>query len=73
MCLSIPAKVLEISGESARTDCGGNIVGCNLALVDDVQVGDYVLVHAGFAIQKYEQQEALDILRMIREVLDEAP
>ena len=73
MCLAVPAKILEINGDSARADCGGNVVECNLALIDDAQVGDYVLVHAGFAIQKYEEQEALEILELLREALDEAP
>jgi len=73
MCLSIPAKVLEIDGDSAKADCGGNIVACDLALEEGVEVGDYLLIHAGFAIQKYEPQEARDVLRMIREVLDENP
>ena len=72
MCLSIPAKVLEVKGDVARADVGGNVVECNLALTDDAAVGDYVLVHAGFAIQKYDEDEALEVLAMLREALGEA-
>ena len=73
MCLSIPAKILEINGDTARADCGGNLVTCNLSLVEAPQVGEYVLVHAGFAIQKYDEREALEVLDLLREALDETP
>jgi len=51
MCLAIPAKVLSISGTNAKVDFGGNIIReVDVSLVN-VKVGDYVLVHAGYAIQ----------------------
>lgn len=69
MCLSIPAKVLEIDGQMAKTDCDGNTVMANISMVPDVQLGEYVIVHAGFAIQKYDEEEAMKTFDMLREVL----
>ncbi len=70
MCLSIPGEVLEITGDTARVSVGGNMVNCNMMLVRDagITVGDYVLVHTGFAIQKYDLEEARAILDMLRQV-----
>ena len=68
MCLSIPAKVIEIDGASGVVDCDGNRVEANFSLLKDVGVGDYVLVHAGFAIQKYEPQDAAETLAIWEEM-----
>ena len=62
MCLSIPAKILETDGLSARADMGGNVVRLDLSLVPDARPGDYVLVHAGFAIEKYDSKEEAEIV-----------
>ena len=70
MCLSIPAVVIEIDGDVGKADVAGNIVDVNLTMVEDIEVGDYVLVHAGFAIQKYEREEALETIRILKEVFD---
>ena len=67
MCLSVPAQVLEIDGLTASVDAGGNRIQANVSLLEEVAVGDYVLVHAGFAIQKYDQQEAEEVLQLLRE------
>jgi len=71
MCLSVPGKVLTIDDQSARVDVDGMVVDCNLMVLqdEDVAVGDYVLIHAGFAIQKYELGEALELLRLLRDAL----
>ncbi|MGQ9602881.1 MAG: HypC/HybG/HupF family hydrogenase formation chaperone [bacterium] len=70
MCLAIPALVIEKNGDWARADVGGVIREISLELVDQpVDVGDYVLLHAGFAIHKLEKEEALETLRLMREVL----
>ena len=70
MCLSIPAKVTEISGSGSGArgvaDVAGNRVEVDLSLVEDARVGDYVLVHAGFALQKYDLEEARAILAMLK-------
>lgn len=53
MCLAIPAKIIECRGEWARVEVGGVEREVNVAFVDDPQPGDYVLLHAGFAIRKW--------------------
>ena len=68
MCLSIPAKILEIKGTSGIVDCDGNTVEVNLSLLGDIKVGDYVLIHAGFAIQKYDPADALETLKVWEEL-----
>ncbi|MBN1158273.1 MAG: HypC/HybG/HupF family hydrogenase formation chaperone [Bacteroidales bacterium] len=68
MCLSIPAKILEIDGDSATASVGGAVVRTSLQLLDDVQVGDYVLIHTGFALQKISEEEALETIRIIEEL-----
>lgn len=70
MCLSVPAKVIEIDGDVGKADVDGNIVDVNLMMVEGVSVGDYVLVHTGFAIQKYEREDALETIRLLREMFD---
>jgi hydrogenase expression/formation protein HypC len=65
MCLSIPAKVISIEGNMARASVGGAIVNTSLHLVDDVEIGDYVLIHTGFALQKISETEALETIRLI--------
>jgi len=67
MCLAVPAKVLTLDGAAALVDVGGNRVEANVSLVPDVEVGDYVMVHAGFAITKYEPEDAAETLRVLRE------
>jgi hydrogenase expression/formation protein HypC len=68
MCLSIPAKVLAIQGETATVSVGGNHFTAGLQMLDDVEPGDYVLLHAGFAIQKISDQEARETLDLLREM-----
>lgn len=67
MCLSIPAKILEIDGDKAKVSIGGTIVEAGLHLVEDVSIGDYVLVHTGFAIQKISEEEAKETLELFKE------
>ncbi|MEM3552812.1 MAG: HypC/HybG/HupF family hydrogenase formation chaperone, partial [Candidatus Bathyarchaeia archaeon] len=67
--LAIPAKVLSISGVNAKVDFGGNIIReVDVSLVN-VKVGDYVLVHAGYAIQVLSKEEAEETLRLWKEIL----
>jgi hydrogenase expression/formation protein HypC len=68
MCLSIPAKILSVEGNTAKASVGGAIINTSLHLVDDIQPGDYVLVHTGFALQKISEEEALETIRMIEEM-----
>jgi len=68
MCLSIPAKIVEINGEMAKVTVGETYVNASLQLLDDVKIGDYVLLHTGFAIEKISEEEAMENLRMIKEL-----
>jgi hydrogenase expression/formation protein HypC len=70
MCLAVPAKIIELNGAAARVEIGGNIRDANLSLVEEVKVGDYVMLHAGFAIAKYEPEDALRALELLRELAD---
>jgi hydrogenase expression/formation protein HypC len=72
MCLSIPAKILSIDGNTARASVGGAVVNTSLHLVDGVKIGDYVLIHTGFALQIISEEEALETIRLIDE-LTQAP
>ena len=58
MCLSIPAEVLEINGKNAKVSIAGTFYNTSLELVDGVKVGDFVLLHAGFAIEKIDRKMA---------------
>ena len=69
MCLAIPALIKEIDGTRAKADVGGAMREISLEIIDrPAEVGDYVLVHAGFAIHKLEEKEALETLELMRKV-----
>jgi hydrogenase expression/formation protein HypC len=68
MCLAIPARVVELlPAEQARVDIAGIGKTISLALVDDVAVGDYVIVHVGFALSKLSEEEAKATLALFAE------
>jgi len=69
MCLAIPARVLEVRGDVARVDFGQGVVREVNVMLVNVREGDYVLVHAGYAIQVLDQQAAEETLRLWREIL----
>ena len=68
MCLAVPAKIEKIKKDSALVDFGGVKREISLGLLNNVHRGDYVLVHAGFAITKIKEEEALDILKTLEEL-----
>lgn len=71
MCLAIPGKVVELEdGGIAQVDIMGVRRRCSVRLTPDAGVGDYVLVHAGYAIQKVEEQDANETLRLLGEMPD---
>jgi len=70
VCLGVPAKVLEIRGDTAIVDYGGISREVSVVLVPDVKEGEYVIVHAGAAIARLDEKEALEILEAWREVLE---
>lgn len=68
MCLGIPARIIEISGLKARVDVAGVKKDISLRLLDGARVGDYVIVHAGFAIERLDEEKAARTISMIEEV-----
>jgi len=70
MCLSLPARVISVSGDMAEVSVGGAIFSAGLQMVSGVAAGDYVLLHAGFAIDKLSEEEALETLRLLKEMDD---
>jgi hydrogenase expression/formation protein HypC len=70
MCLSIPAKVVAIDGNMADVSIGGTIFKAGLQMIKSIEVGDYILLHTGFAIQKISEEEALETLRLLKEIKD---
>jgi len=69
MCLAIPAKVLEVRGEVAKVDFGQGIVRDVNVMLVEARVGEYVLVHAGYAIQVIDREAAEETLRLWEEIL----
>jgi hydrogenase expression/formation protein HypC len=67
MCLAIPSKITRIENEMAVIDVDGVQRQASLLLLPGVQVGDYVIVHAGFAIQKIDEAAARETLRLLKE------
>ena len=79
MCVAYPGKIISIENNHARVDFTGSVVPVNISMVD-VEPGDYVLVHAGMAIQKVETEEAQEWIALFRDleaatedVADEVP
>jgi len=70
MCLAIPAKVVEINGDSAKVDFGaGTMREVNISLVE-AKIGEYVIVHAGYAIEVLDQKAAEETLALWNEILN---
>ena len=69
MCLAIPARVIELlDGDQARIELGGVHKVISITLVDNVVVGDYLIVHVGYAIGKLDPQEAAETLSLLSEM-----
>jgi hydrogenase expression/formation protein HypC len=73
MCLAVPAKILSVSGDDpimrlGRVDFGGIVKEVNLAYVPEAKIGDYVLVHVGFAISVIDEAEAARVFNHLREI-----
>jgi hydrogenase expression/formation protein HypC len=67
MCLALPAKVIQLDGDDATVSLGGVKKQISLALVEGVVVGDYVIVHTGFALSRLDPEEAERTLELFRE------
>ncbi|MFZ5583805.1 MAG: HypC/HybG/HupF family hydrogenase formation chaperone [Pseudomonadota bacterium] len=73
MCLAIPAKIVELLPDDlARIDLGGVRKEVSLALVEDVAVGDYVIIHVGYALTKLDPEEAAKTLALFAELDEES-
>jgi len=73
MCLAIPALITSIERLMARAEVGGVARAISLVLTPEAQVGDYVLVHTGFAISVVDEEEAQETLRLLRELAEFQP
>jgi len=77
MCLAIPGKILEVEGEgftrTGKVSFGGIVKDVNLAYTPEAKVGDYVIVHVGFAINTVDEGEAARVFEMLQEMEDEQP
>jgi hydrogenase expression/formation protein HypC len=72
MCIAIPGKVVSLDVHKAKVDFNGNIVDVNVGLVDPA-VGDYVLVHAGCAIEVMSKDRAMELIELFRELEELEP
>jgi hydrogenase expression/formation protein HypC len=70
MCLGVPARVVEVNGASATVEVGGASREISLMLLDGVAPGDWVILHAGFAIERLSPEEAEKTLALFRELAD---
>lgn len=73
MCLAIPGKITEIKGTKAVVDFAGIKRNVDVSFVEDPKAGDYILVHAGFGIQKVNEYSARETYRLLAETDDEKP
>jgi hydrogenase expression/formation protein HypC len=68
VCLSIPARIVSIDGSMAEVSAGGAIFKAGLHMIENAKIGDYILLHAGFAIQKISEKEAAETLDFFEEM-----
>ena len=67
MCLAIPSKIVEIDNNMATLDVDGVKRKASLLLLEDPKIGEYVIVHAGFALHKIDESAAMETLKILRE------
>ena len=67
MCLAIPSKIVEINDQMAVIDVDGVQRQCSLLLLETPKIGEYVIVHAGFALHKIDEQTAMESLQLLKE------
>jgi hydrogenase expression/formation protein HypC len=70
MCLSIPAKIVSVDGDSAEVSAGGTVFTADIRMIENPSPGEYILLHAGFAIQKINEKDAEDTLNLLKEMND---
>ena len=69
MCLAIPARLSQVEGDRGLVELAGVVREVSLMLLPDAQVGDYLIVHAGYAIQKLDEEEAQETIRLLEEMV----
>jgi hydrogenase expression/formation protein HypC len=72
MCLAVPLKLIQVDGEHGLVEIGGVRTKVNLSFVEDAQLGDYVVVHTGFAITRMDEAEAAETLRLLNECIEKS-
>ncbi|MDD9301787.1 MAG: HypC/HybG/HupF family hydrogenase formation chaperone [Desulfobacter sp.] len=70
MCLAVPSKIIEINDSVAKVDVDGVVREASIMLLEDVTIGDYVIVHAGFAISQVDEEAALQTIEDMRKILE---
>jgi hydrogenase expression/formation protein HypC len=68
MCLAVPAKIIELNGDDAIADCVGNHIQTKTTLVPEVKLGDFILIHAGFAITVLDEEEAKKTWKLLEDM-----
>lgn len=68
MCLAMPMKIKTISGHSAKCEAKGLTQSVRIDFIKDAEPGNYVMVHAGFAIEKMSEKEALENMELLEEI-----
>lgn len=71
MCIAIPAKVIEIYENESLVDFGKIKKKVNTFFIEDIKLGDYVLIHAGCAIEKISEKEAMETIKVFKMISDE--
>jgi hydrogenase expression/formation protein HypC len=69
MCLAVPAKIIEIDKKMATVEVGGSRREASMVLLPDASLGDYVLLHAGFAISRIDEEEALETIKLFKTMM----
>ena len=69
MCLGVPMQVMSIDGEMAVCEIDGVRREASLMMVDGIAIGDFVIIHAGFAIEKLDEEDARETLQLFRELI----
>jgi hydrogenase expression/formation protein HypC len=73
MCLAIPAKIIKLENDMATVEVGGVHRMVSTLMVPDLQLGDYVITHAGFALHRVDEQEAKASIEMLRDLTIRVP
>jgi len=70
MCLSVPAKIVQVESNRAKAEVGGLLREISIDLCPEVAVGEYVFIHAGFAIQRLDEKEAKETLDLLAQLAE---